>query len=973
MRTIVFALGFFILCLDSAARQPSEQYPVPVSEYAEKTAPNTITFLSYPKYYRMADGELTEVVTNLVLSAEPDWDYEVTRGIWTLRVRTDGTFQASHKGDVFTYRLADVGVGRGAAFRSLGLGWPQWDTYQVVGDLIRWSDVFPDVDLTVRYIHNVLKVNVIVKRTLRQALRSQVAAGELDAEGFLTARFDIPQVIITSEARQGGEVRDLYAEPIAIDRPLQFLRDGQVIHALRPAVSYVLDDSGLPMLKKEAFAIRTAQLWQLFENAPGVAEISAHLGDLASAPEGDVAIDPTTTFTWAAKDTVLVHDSPDYSAGPNPTLQWTPEDHALVSWWLTENIMPRGVSIIQATQELYLHGISGGFENTLIGHQITQDWEETATWNNRFLSPLTPWSPAGGYDPDDPAPSGATTEVSTDEDHWRGMDVTVPARNYFNYDPDDLRHKGFLFRMIDTEAGGHVWFFSKESDGGWWGTDYWPRLTVTYAPATFGSDAGNAEDPGIDSRQDNMRTDNLEVIRFFAHNSTLSELEDFVETAYNNEGMKVVMVFACGAVRSEGSNLAEWFDDDGGPYSRTPSGYAEWVNDRLVQVSDYIDGTISDTVIAAELGNEEDGTFGSPPISKWPRTADQDYRQNSTQMYNGGDDFAEFYIAAHDEIKKNWHDLEIISGGSISDSKTLSHRSDEGEWVADGKYAAAFISGFIDGVTGESDGSLSKLPDTIAIHGYPLEFPPEDKHEDPATLGRKTWLWRMEELQRRCNRGGYHPNLAVTEYGVIKGATLGVTFSERAQAIHYMRRCLMDATIPNATGGNCWRFTLHYQHPSGHPLYGMFNDTSPFACRSIRKVARNLLSGSSDRPGLGTSGSKAWIRAATDGDYSNYESGEETLRCGWVKSGGEKWGAVWVFDKNTKGFSEYTGETRYFEVPISEADPGYARSYRFTDLDSYDDVDFSAGSIVAASAVGSVTRYQVSDADENPVFLRFGQ
>ena len=72
--------------------------PIPLSENAEQTSSCSIEFLSYPKYYYNEEGDLTPVVTDLVSSNDPDWDYEVTTGIWSLRVRNDGTYQASHKG-----------------------------------------------------------------------------------------------------------------------------------------------------------------------------------------------------------------------------------------------------------------------------------------------------------------------------------------------------------------------------------------------------------------------------------------------------------------------------------------------------------------------------------------------------------------------------------------------------------------------------------------------------------------------------------------------------------------------------------------------------------------------------------------------------------------------------------------------------------------------------------------------------------
>jgi hypothetical protein len=168
--------------------------PEPVSEYAEKTGPNTITFLSYPKYYTDSEGKLTPVITDLAASKSPAWDFEVTTGIWNLRVNADGTFQAEHAGNVFTYRLSQIGVRRGEAFQAFDWGEANWKNYQVIGDRIRWYDVFSDVDVVVRYIHDILKVDVIVKADLMNRIRAEVQKGSLNADDYLTARFEIPSV-----------------------------------------------------------------------------------------------------------------------------------------------------------------------------------------------------------------------------------------------------------------------------------------------------------------------------------------------------------------------------------------------------------------------------------------------------------------------------------------------------------------------------------------------------------------------------------------------------------------------------------------------------------------------------------------------------------------------------------------------------------------------------------------------------------
>ncbi len=86
-----------------AVSHAQDIYPQPVTEYAEQTGPGTMTFLSYPKYYQDKAGIFQEVNTNLEFSDDPDWDYEVIKGIWNLKVNANGLFQAEHEGDVFTY------------------------------------------------------------------------------------------------------------------------------------------------------------------------------------------------------------------------------------------------------------------------------------------------------------------------------------------------------------------------------------------------------------------------------------------------------------------------------------------------------------------------------------------------------------------------------------------------------------------------------------------------------------------------------------------------------------------------------------------------------------------------------------------------------------------------------------------------------------------------------------------------------
>lgn len=336
--------------------------PVPVSEYSEKTGPNTITFLSYQKYYKNSTGQLSLVDTNFVKSSHPDWDFEVAAGIWTLRVREDGTFQAEHEGNSFTYRLSGIGTGRGESFRSFDWGEANWKNYQVVGDTIRWSNVFPDADLSVRYIHDILKVDVIIKSNLMSRIRTEVLKGNLNADDYLTARFEIPNVWITTEAQIGGEKTDLYAETLDVDQPLEFVKNGKTVQKLRVVETSILDEKGNPMESdRAANKIRTGQVWRLDRNAAGIAEMSAHLGDLAQAPEGDVDIDPSMTFGTSWQDTLISNIEPNTIFGSNSTVNWrlgtnggnTYDERLLLCFDVLNSIILYTTQISSATVKIY--------------------------------------------------------------------------------------------------------------------------------------------------------------------------------------------------------------------------------------------------------------------------------------------------------------------------------------------------------------------------------------------------------------------------------------------------------------------------------------------------------------------------------------------------------------------------------------------------------------------------------------------
>ncbi len=299
------------------------------------------------------------VKTNLVESGDPQWDYEVTTGIWTLRVRTDGTFQAEHQGDIFSYQLSGVGVGRGEAFKAFDWGTPVWKNYQIMGDTIRWSDVFPDVDLSVRYIHDILKVDVIVKAALMNQIRDEVQKGNLNAEDYLTARFDIP----------------------------------------------------------------------------GVAEMSANLGDLAKAPEGDVVIDPSEDFNNSDLDTLLVDGSGPY--GSSGIVDWGGDDRLLFGFDVS--VFPSYSEIDSSSLRFKIYQNRTAADAAFTAYKVTTSWDEsTADWD-------TPWSTDGG-DYDSSVSTGNIVILYDYEGRFENLDVSNILNSHLSNSEDDVKTKGVLLK-----------------------------------------------------------------------------------------------------------------------------------------------------------------------------------------------------------------------------------------------------------------------------------------------------------------------------------------------------------------------------------------------------------------------------------------------------------------------------------------------------------------------------------------------
>ena len=430
-----------------------------------------MTFYSYPKYYANKTGALVPVRTAFVESKRDDWDYEVSTGIWTLLVREDGTFCAEHAGESFTYRLRDMGVAQASGHTALDWGEADWSNLLVMGDTARWDDVYPGVSVTVRYIHDIMKVDLLLSTEARARLEKEQSVLDGASDGRLAFRFDLSNLQTRpSEIRDSESQRNL-SETFDIDGPLEFVKDGQVLHSLRPAVAWVLDENG--EIPREAKPLELTRRWDGSGMAKGegtaFVEIGLSLEDLLNAPPGPIAVDPSMTFTGSSDvvDTLLDGAT---NNGTDESIYWYDGDNIAIGFDVSALGTDKGIISANLSVYEWYSNLSAGV--TSRAYWLTEAWEElNATWTVRTSSQN--WTTQGGtYTTTN---QSAQITLPDDDDEWVTWDVTDAFRAQYPANADDIETQGFLLKR-SSDPTNKLKIRTSESTY----TSYRPKLVVEY-------------------------------------------------------------------------------------------------------------------------------------------------------------------------------------------------------------------------------------------------------------------------------------------------------------------------------------------------------------------------------------------------------------------------------------------------------------------------------------------------------------
>ncbi len=468
--------------------------------------------------------------------------------------------------------------------------------------------------------------------------------------------------------------------------------------------------------------------------------------------------------------------------------------------------------------------------------------------------------------------------------------------------------------------------------------------------------------------------DEFKIVRYLDEVST-AEFTEFLSEA-KDKGFKVVVHSPVAAsCTASASSAVE---------------YADHIKELLTLGYSYIqDGT----VFGIEIGGEEEGKQfwwedGFTPELEW-------WFGNQVQ----GASFAQYYLEARDVIKNtqnypDWNKLEIWSGGTPWQHESLAYAEDS-EYGNAGNFIKGYIAAVIEAATLDQVEPHNYLPDAISIHGYSMAYSPE--YFVNTTGGDydayvTEWFDRLGELYDICSINGYVPKFAMTEYGFSPYEHARNPFapsgaSEISHAVYYLRSCLINATVREATGVG-WKNINYISHPGGIiddgqwiQDYGFHNPPDagegyPFGSdRAIKFVARNLFDDNVTSPTpelkLQDSDTTVWLPVQR-GEY-NQQDDEGHAWCGWETQDGanrQKWGAIWRYRRDNDNYYESpSNESRDFEVP-GNSPLTVSNLYRM-DIDDGTAPIIIVSGTVSKTYSGGITKFSIPNVNENPVIIKF--
>lgn len=473
--------------------------PIPINEYMEDRVREdgrlVRIILTYPKYHRDGLGYLRETDCTIVESQESDWDWEVTKGIWTLHVKRDGTYQSLFNNHTITRTPAGIGFYNTSTRKFVQLqklDVQSWDV-EVVDDTVMWTHPKNGMVYKVTYIHDQARAILEFPQKIQTWLYKRQPKGGL--------RTDL-QVCIIYDADI-----DFLDEDIDTEYPIRCEEAARVIKIGGQFVTHehleLQEDREIEELTWPRRKVYLADQKKYIEACP--------IEALESEP-GKLIFNDSDTFQQGVdgytgcEDNYMAETAPNTNYG-NSGLIAVDSFHAyngLIRFNLTGEIVSQA-TIIHASLYLKPYQFTGPGSHylTIFTYGCWKPWQELdSSWNQWDKSGNKEWATGGAGNMNDAGPFNSGDGVGYDRrdsydsynhiyDWEMGTFQYWNVTSFMSQQSNAMQWDGWVLLYFGS-SNGHVYFRSSEygvvADR--------PYLEVTYTSSSSSSSSYSSSDSG---------------------------------------------------------------------------------------------------------------------------------------------------------------------------------------------------------------------------------------------------------------------------------------------------------------------------------------------------------------------------------------------------------------------------------------------------------------------------------------------
>lgn len=195
----------------------------PISHFAEQVTNDdiiTATIYSYPKFYKDVDT-YKAVDTTIVQSQDVGWDWEVKKGVYSLRIKNDGTFEVSHLGDKYTQKLTGIGFYNSDTKERIVKNSFTLSNPVINGNTISWSLPL-DCTYKIIYVEDTLKDILVISQRAKDWLKANKPDGWTLDNSWIGLIYDM-------DLTQSSMIE---SKDFDTDGDISFKKDGRVKHRI---------------------------------------------------------------------------------------------------------------------------------------------------------------------------------------------------------------------------------------------------------------------------------------------------------------------------------------------------------------------------------------------------------------------------------------------------------------------------------------------------------------------------------------------------------------------------------------------------------------------------------------------------------------------------------------------------------------------------------------------------------------------